>query len=133
MHRPHRHFLWLLAAAPLLLAGYAASAAAWQAANQIELVMTYGSEKEEWLKEVNAAFNAAGVKVDGKTVKITAIPMGSGESIDEVYQGRRKAHLVSPASKAYIVLGNAVSQAAQNKPLVGKTQSMVISPMVIAM
>src|SRR5205809_716105 len=51
----------------------------------IDLVFTYGSEKEEWLKEVTATFNNERRKIaSGKTIAVQAIPLGSGECIDEL-------------------------------------------------
>jgi Ca-activated chloride channel family protein len=44
-----------------------------------------------------------------------------------------KAHLVSPASAAFIELGNSESQTRTGQPLVGKTENLVLSPVVIAM
>jgi Ca-activated chloride channel family protein len=103
-------------------------------AGSLELVVAYGSEKEAWLTEVTNAFNqgrhaAAG----GKPVFVRLRPMGSGESIDEVLSGRLHAHLVSPASAAFIELGNADSRAHTGKDLVGRTRNLVLSPVVIAM
>jgi len=86
----------------------------------IELVMTYGSEKEEWLVGgkaekgkggVTGEFNAKKLKTkSGNVIVVKADSMGSGECVEEVYSGRIKAHLVSPASGAYVTLGNAKSQ-----------------------
>ena len=99
----------------------------------LELVFLYGSEKEDWIKEVTAAFNQSNPKVGGKTVVVKATPMGSGECIEEVLTGRRKAHLISPASNAFLVLANAEAQGKGEKPVVGKTRNLVLSPVVIAM
>src|SRR5262249_55808009 len=96
------HHKVALLAAPACLA----LAAAWllvgpprveaQANARLELVFTYGSEKEEWVKDVTREFNARGLKLGGKTIQVTAIPLGSGECVDEVLDPdnpRRKAHL----------------------------------------
>ena len=100
----------------------------------LELVFTYGSEKEKWIGEVTDKFNredhrAAG----GKRIFVRAIPMGSGECIDEVLAGQRQPHLVSPASAAFIKLGNAQSQSKTGKDLIASTDNLVLSPVVIAM
>lgn len=102
-------------------------------AGQLRLVFTYGSEKESWLKEVTAAFNRQALKQDGKTVVVEAIPMGSGECIDELLDGRRQAHLVSPASAAFIRIGNAKARAANGRDLIPTSENLVLSPVVIAM
>ena len=59
--------------------------------------------------------------------------MGSGETIDNILSGRLQAHLVSPASVAFIKLGNAESRAKTGKDLIGGTENLVLSPVVIAM
>ncbi len=66
----------------------------------IEVTFLYGSEKEEWIKDVTDAFNKSGAKVGGKAVTVKAIPEGSGECIDDLLSERVKADLVSPASGA---------------------------------
>jgi hypothetical protein len=54
-------------------------------AGALELVFPYGSEKEKWIKDVTESFNHSGRKlVNGKTIFVRAIPMGSGEVIDEI-------------------------------------------------
>jgi Ca-activated chloride channel family protein len=100
----------------------------------VELLFTYGSEKEEWIREVTARFNASGAKTPaGKPIWVEAVPGGSGESIDDLLAGRRRAHLTSPASAAFIKLGNAESRTRTGKDLIGPTQNLVLSPVVIAM
>ncbi len=100
----------------------------------IELVFPYGSEKKNWLEAVTKEFNAQQQKTEsGKPIYVRAIAMGSGELTTEILEGRLKAHLASPASAAFITLGNAESEAKTGKPLVGKTENLVLSPVVIAM
>jgi Ca-activated chloride channel family protein len=103
-------------------------------AGSLELVFTYGSEKESWIKEVTDSFNRAGNKTaSGQRIFVTATPMGSGESIDDILSGNIKAHITSPASGAFITLGNARSRASTGHDLVGPTENLVLSPVVIAM
>ncbi len=103
-------------------------------AEDIELRFTYGSEKKEWVKVIVEAFNKAGYRTtSGKTIKIVAVPMGSGECISGLLDGTDQAHLISPASDAFIKLGNARSVKANGKPLIGDTRNLVLSPVVIAM
>ena len=58
--------------------------------------------------------------------------MGSGECIERT---RRKhaADIISPASGAFIKLGNAQSRAKTGSDLIGSTDNLVLSPVVIAM
>ncbi len=107
--------------------------------NVVEIVFTYGSEKKEWINDVTKAFNAdPGQQVDGKRIKVLAVPLGSGESVEELLEGREpedrpRAHVTSPASSAYVELGNAESLKRTKKPLLGPTKNLVLSPVVIAM
>jgi Ca-activated chloride channel family protein len=113
-------------------AGSASSLAS--SGNALELVFTYGSEKEAWILETTEAFNRQSRKTSsGKTIRVEALPMGSGEAIEELLAGTRKAHLTSPASAAFVALGNAQSRARTGKDLVGPTENLVLSPVVIAM
>src|SRR5262249_39236967 len=105
-----------------------------QSGNTLELTFSYGSEKEKWINQVTAEFNHAQHKSSsGKNIYVRAIPMGSGEAIDEVLEGRRQPHMISPASAAFIKLGNAQSQSRFGKDLIASTDNLVLSPVVIAM
>lgn len=100
----------------------------------VRVVFTYGSEKEAWVTDVTDAFNSSRQTVaSGKRIYVEAVPMGSGECIDEILTGRRKPHIVSPASAAFITLGNAQSRTTLGRDVVGPTQNLVLSPVVIAM
>lgn len=100
----------------------------------LHLLFTYGSEKEEWIKEMTARFNSEGHRAaSGKVIEVEAVPQGSGELIDDLLAGARQAHLTSPASAAFIKLGNAQSRARTGKDLIGETKNLVLSPVVIAM
>jgi Ca-activated chloride channel family protein len=100
----------------------------------LELVFPYGSEKEKWITDVTNAFNRSNTKTQGgKTIFVKALPMGSGETIDNILAGRLQAHLASPASAAFIKLGNAESRSKTGKDLIASTDNLVLSPVVIAM
>lgn len=101
---------------------------------QIELLFPYGSEKELWLEAVTKEFNAQPhLLPDGRQIHVRAMPMGSGEMTEEILSERLKAHMASPASSVFVELGNAESLARLGRPLLGKTQNLVLSPVVIAM
>lgn len=102
--------------------------------NSLVLTFTYGSEKEEWVKAVTATFNRSGAKTtDGKLIQVNAVPLGSGECIDSLLNETIKADITSPASAAFIKIGNAQSRTKTGKDLVGATENLVLSPVVIAM
>jgi Ca-activated chloride channel family protein len=102
--------------------------------NALEITFTYGSEKKAWIEEATAAFNAEKHAVNsGKRIHVTAIPLGSGDCIDELLNGDRQADITSPASAAFIKLGNAESRVKTGQDLLSDTQNLVLSPVVIAM
>ena len=100
----------------------------------MSLLFTYGSEKQKWIESVTKDFHAAGIKTQaGRTIRVQALPMGSGDCVNEVLTGKRKPHLISPASAAFLKLGTAESQTKSGKPLAGEPVNLVLSPVVIAM
>jgi Ca-activated chloride channel homolog len=112
----------------------APKAAAAPSSDTLQLIFSYGSEKEAWIKQVTEGFNRAQTRApNGKPIQVQAIPLGSGECIDEILQETRKTDIASPASAAFITLGNAQSRSKTGKDLIGKTDSLVLSPVVIAM
>ena len=103
-------------------------------AGSLELVFPYGSEKEKWIADVTRDFNQRNIKTSaGRKIFVRALPMGSGETIDNILSGNLQAHLASPASGAFIKLGNAESRSRTGKDLIASTDNLVLSPVVIAM
>ncbi|MBV8486790.1 MAG: substrate-binding domain-containing protein [Planctomycetaceae bacterium] len=101
---------------------------------ELELIFTYGSEKHKTIDEVTRQFNASGRTLpSGERINVVALPVGSGELIDEVLTQRRKAHMVCPASSAFVLLGNAQSREHGQGDLIGPTTNVVRSPVVVAM
>lgn len=119
---------------PTAESGSPATSAGGDAAETVQLLFTYGSEKEDWIKEVTARFNGGDHRTGtGKRIQVQAVAQGSGELIDDLLSGARKADLTSPASAAFLKLGNAQSRARTGKDLIGESRNLVLSPVVIAM
>ena len=98
----------------------------------VRLLFTYSSEKEDWVREVTATFNQSRYKTKaGKEIYVDAIPEGSGECIDGLINDSQKADIVSPASEAFVRLGNTEGRAKLGREVIGPTQSLVLSPVVI--
>jgi len=67
----------------------------------LELVFSYGSEKEKRIGDVTRDFNQRNIKTSGgRAIFVRALSMGSGETIDNILSGRLQAHIASPASGA---------------------------------
>src|SRR5690349_20032375 len=83
--------MWIGACQPRERASTSSAAPSHPAPETVNLTVTYGSEKEDWIKSVTEAFNREDHKTaSGKFVHVEAIPMGSGDLIDELLTGSRQ-------------------------------------------
>jgi Ca-activated chloride channel family protein len=106
------------------------------AAKAVKVLVAYGSEKKAWLEEQIAAFNASKRRLaSGAPVIAEGKAMGSGEAMQDILDGRLPATVYSPASAAYLALLNQswLSRPAHTKPISPPGDSVVLSPVVIAM
>ncbi len=61
--------------------------------------MLYGSEKEAWIDDVTADFNAQRIEsTEGRPIFVEAVPAGSTESMDLILNGQEQPAIWSPAS-----------------------------------
>ncbi len=101
----------------------------------LQLRIDYGSEKKTWLNEMVERFEAShATTASGRVIDIEASAMGSGEAMQAILDGSRQPHVFSPASEAYITLLNHswLSEPGNTRPLTGRGESLVLSPIVIA-
>lgn len=101
----------------------------------LNVLIAYGSEKKVWLEEQIATFNRTSPKLaSGRTFTITGKAMGSGEAMQDILEGRLQPAAFSPASDAYLTLLNDawLAQPGHPQPLAAHGESVVISPLVIA-
>jgi len=100
------------------------------------VLIAYSSEKKAWLDEQIGLFNATHPKLaSGAPYTIEGKAMGSGEAMQDILQARLQPAAFSPASDAYLTLLNDawLTQPGHNAPLAPHGESVVISPLVIAM
>lgn len=103
-------------------------------AKDIEILFAFSSEKQNWIKEMTENFNQQNFKIaNGKTILVSAKPMGSVDLMKKILSGEMKAHLVSPASRAFITLYNVESNDKFGKLLVEDSKNILLSPVVVAM
>src|SRR5688572_23123166 len=77
-------------------------------AGALEISVLYGSEKQAWMEAVVQTFNAQGVKAPGgKPIYVSATPIGSNESLNQILSGKAQPTVWSPASGVLIPLANA--------------------------
>ena len=106
---------------------------------ELKLIFAYGSEKKGWIEEVTRTFNDARHKLgDGRTIRVETLPMGSGEIIDRLLKpdsdsAQLRADVVSPASGAFMAIGNGESREKIGQQLINETKELVRSPLVLAM
>jgi Ca-activated chloride channel family protein len=99
--------------------------------------MDYGSEKQAWIEEVVADFNARHIVACDGPITVKATPLGSGESMQDILNGSRQPDVWSPAGNVWITLLNSQWSTKHGNNLIATgandTLSLVSSPVVIAM
>jgi Ca-activated chloride channel homolog len=101
----------------------------------LALVVVYGSEKKTWFEEQARAFERTQpMTPSGRSIRIDARAMGSGEAMQAILNGE-KAAVFSPASSVYIPLLNDayLTKSGRNTPLAKQGDALVLSPVVVGM
>jgi Ca-activated chloride channel homolog len=128
--------LSLLGLSPVAASAAGAGTGCSPTANQVLVRFTYGSEKEPWIRDVTEAFNQRGEKTaSGRTICVQAIPMGSGDSVNQIKNGQAgpdEVHATSPASDLYVNLINHEYTQEKGAELLRVEGFLVSSPVVIA-
>ncbi len=99
-------------------------------ANALTISLAYSPEKEVWLQEQIALFNAQAIEVQGQPVFVTGTNVSSGKARTEIKEGRLATTAWSPSASTWLEVlkqetGN-TNVAISNKPL-------VMTPVVISM
>jgi Ca-activated chloride channel family protein len=106
-------------------------------ANPVTLTMYYGSEKQEWIDNVVADFNSRNFAACDGPITVKAIPIGSGQSMQEILDGSIQPDIWSPAGSVWLTLLNSQWREKYGSDLISAgandTPSLVSSPVVIAM
>lgn len=99
--------------------------------------MYYSSEKQEWISDVVADFNSRNVAACDGPITVKAIPIGSGQSMQEIADGTIQPDIWSPAGSVWLTLLNSTWLEKNGTNLISTgandTPSLVTSPVVIAM
>lgn len=104
----------------------------------VTLSMYYGSEKQAWMEDVVADFNSRHITACDGPVTVEAVPIGSGDSMQQILDGKIQPDIWSPAGNVWLSLLNASwQQQHPGQSLIGTgatdVVSLVTSPVVIAM
>ncbi len=99
--------------------------------------MYYSSEKQQWINDVVTDFNNHHYAACDGPITVKAIPIGSGQSMQEIVDGTIQPDIWSPAGSVWLTLINASWREKTGSDLVATgandTPSLVTSPVVIAM
>ncbi|KAB8141178.1 VWA domain-containing protein [Chloroflexia bacterium SDU3-3] len=136
--RTLQHWLCALLLASLAGCGGSSGGAAGDAppSNALTITMFYGSEKQAWMEDVTQQFNSQQVQsTSGRPIYVSATPLGSAESMEQILSGAAQPTIWSPASGVLIPVANERWAASHSgaKLVEGSPTALVLSPVVIAM
>src|SRR5215469_12442647 len=75
--------------------------------NPVTLTMYYSSEKQLWIKDVVTDFNSRNYAACDGPITVKAVPIGSGQSMQEIVDGTIQPDIWSPAGGVWLTLINA--------------------------
>ena len=70
--------------------------------NALKINIAYSPEKEGWLKERIAVFNAAENKVNGQPIFVEGVNKSSGAARTEIKNGQLKTTIRSPSASTWL-------------------------------
>jgi Ca-activated chloride channel homolog len=99
--------------------------------NALKISIVYSPEKDGWLQDRIAAFNATNAKVGGQTVFVEGMNKSSGAARTEIKLGQIKPTIWSPSASTWLEV---LKQESGNPNVaVGSPRPMVLTPVVISM
>ncbi len=99
----------------------------------LELAFYSSSAKSKWIDEMTARFNNSGRTADGETIRVKAIHVTSGGSLDQIKEGKIKPDMWSPGDESWLRLAENHWRNVRQKTLFDKYDDLVNIPLVIAM
>jgi Ca-activated chloride channel family protein len=98
--------------------------------NAIELSFIFSPEKETWLTERFAAFEATQPKINGRPIVVKGTQMSSGAARTEIRQGTVKPVVWSPSASTWLEV---LKQERSNPNVALSNRPLVLTPVVISM
>ena len=99
--------------------------------------MYYGSEKQLWIDDVVADFNNRKMTACDGVITVNATPIGSGDSMNQILDGKIHPDIWSPAGTVWLTLLNSKWHQKYGSNIISTgandTPPLVNSPVVIAM
>ena len=98
--------------------------------NALKINIAYSPEKEGWLKDRIAAFNATSTKVNGQVVFVEGVNKSSGAARTEIKNGQLKTTIWSPSASTWLEV---LKQESGNPNVAVSARPLVLTPVVISM
>ena len=98
--------------------------------NALTITIAYSPEKEGWLKDRIAAFNASNTKANGQPVFVEGINKSSGAARTEIKNGQLKTTIWSPSASTWLEV---LKQESGNPNIAVSSRPLVLTPVVISM
>jgi Ca-activated chloride channel homolog len=98
--------------------------------NALKISIAYSPEKDGWLKDRIAAFNATNAKVGGQTVFVEGVNKSSGAARTEIKSGQLKPTIWSPSASTWLEV---LKQEGGNPNVAVSMRPLVLTPVVISM
>ncbi len=98
--------------------------------NALKINIAYSPEKDGWLKDRIAAFNASNTKVGGQPIFVEGINKSSGAARTEIKNGQLKVTVWSPSASTWLEV---LKQESNNPNVAVSARPLVLTPVVISM
>jgi|HigsolmetaAR201D_1030396.scaffolds.fasta_scaffold03793_2 Ca-activated chloride channel family protein len=100
------------------------------ASNAILINIAYSPEKEPWLTERIATFNASNTKVNDRPIFVEGLNKSSGAARTEIKNGQLKVTIWSPSASTWLEV---LKQETGNQNIAVSNRPLVLTPVVISM
>lgn len=91
------------------------------------------SAKRNWIDEMVKTFNAAGIRSGGAVIRVKAVHVTSGGSLDDLKNGAIQPDLWSPGDESWLHLAAVHWRMVKQRPLFDNFSDLVNIPLVVAM
>src|SRR5919108_2469814 len=98
--------------------------------NALKISNAYSPEKEGWLKDRIAAFNATRTEVNGQPIFVEGINKSSGAARTEIKNGQLQVTVWSPSASTWLEV---LKQESGNPNVAVSNKPLVLTPVVISM
>lgn len=102
-------------------------------AGALEISFYTSSAKKNWVDEMIKSFHASGATAAGKPIRVKAVHVNSGDSLEQLKEGKIRPDLWSPGDESWLELANQHWKRVKQKALFDDSKPLVDVPLVIAM